>query len=207
LGVEHVSAYTLTIEEGTPFARAGVEVTEQDELRGFEVTAQLLSQLGFERYEVSNYAKGLEARSKHNLAYWNNGFYLGLGPGAAGHYPPRSSKSTDVVSADTLAERYTQPHLYSWLEGQTGELERISREEYVTDALFMGLRLTGGVNLVDLSARAGLDVLERFVAVIESQVNKGLLVLEGTQLRTTETGRWVLNRVISEFLASEVLEG
>ena len=194
LGVEHVSAYTLTIEEGTPFARAGIEVTETDELRGFEVTARLLSELGFERYEVSNYANSLEARSKHNLAYWNNQFYLGLGPGAAGHYPILNS------SADILAERYTQPHLYSWLEGQKPELERISSKEYVTDALFMGLRLTGGVNLKDLSARAGLDVLERFGKVIEVQVKGGLLLLEGTQLRTTETGRWVLNRVISEFL-------
>jgi len=207
LGVEHISAYTLTIEEGTPFARAGVEVTEQDELRGFEVTARLLSELGFERYEVSNYAKSLEARSKHNLAYWNNAFYLGLGPGAAGHYPVRSSESADFPSADVLAERYTQPHLYSWLEHDSPELERVSSEEYVTDALFMGLRLTGGVNLLDLSARAGLDVQKRFAAVIESQVKGGLLLLEGTQLRTTETGRWVLNRVISEFLASEVLEG
>lgn len=194
LGVEHISAYTLTIEEGTPFARAGVEVTEQDELRGFEVTAQLLSDLGFERYEVSNYAKGLEARSKHNLAYWNNGFYLGLGPGAAGHYPTLNS------SADVLAERHTQPHLYSWLENDLPELERISSEEFVTDALFMGLRLTGGVNLKDLSARAGLDVMKRFGKVIEAQVKGGLLLLEGQQLRTTETGRWVLNRVISEFL-------
>lgn len=194
LGVEHVSAYTLTIEEGTPFARAGVEVLEQDELRGFEVTAQLLSELGFERYEVSNYAKGLEARSKHNLAYWNNHFYLGLGPGAAGHYPALNS------SADVLTERYTQPHLYSWLEGQKPEHECISSEEFVTDALFMGLRLTGGVNLKDLSARAGLDVLERFGSVIAAQLKGGLLLLEGTQLRTTEGGRWVLNRVISEFL-------
>ena len=199
LGVEHISAYTLTIEEGTPFARAGIEVLEADELRGFEVTAQLLSELGFERYEVSNYARGPLARSKHNLSYWGNQFYLGLGPGAAGHYPAPSSPEPQS-SADVLALRYTQPHLYSWLEGESPKLEQISPEEYVTDALFMGLRLTDGVDLVGLGARAGVDILERFGAVIWEQVEKRLLVLEGNQLKTTETGRWVLNKVVAAFL-------
>ncbi|MBC7647093.1 MAG: coproporphyrinogen III oxidase family protein, partial [Pseudopedobacter sp.] len=103
-------------------------------------------------------------------------------------------------SADVLALRYTQPHLYSWLEGESPELEQISPEEYVTDALFMGLRLTDGVDLVGLGARAGVDILERFGAVIWEQVEKRLLVLEGNQLKTTETGRWVLNKVVAAFL-------
>jgi putative oxygen-independent coproporphyrinogen III oxidase len=87
LGVEHVSAYTLTIEPGTPFARQGVTVREEDEERGFERTEALLTAAGFERYEVSNYSRSAEAQSRHNSAYWTGEYFLGLGPGGAGFYP------------------------------------------------------------------------------------------------------------------------
>ncbi len=189
LGVEHVSAYTLTVEPGTAFARRGVTVAETDERAGFEVTAELLEGLGFSRYEVSNYARP-GAESRHNLAYWHNRFYLGLGPGAAGHYPEEGA----------LANRRTNPHLHRWLAGETGESELITPGEYVTDALFMGLRLTEGVDLADLSDRTGLDVAARYTNVIEREVRRGLLVREGDRLRATDGGRWVLNEVIRAFL-------
>ena len=191
LGVEHVSAYTLTIEPGTAFARRGVSVAEADERAGFEITAELLEGLGFPRYEVSNYARP-GAESRHNLAYWRNRFYLGLGPGAAGHYP--------VPEKGVLARRRTNPHLHQWLAGEAGESEIISPQEYVTDALFMGLRLTEGVDLADLSLRSGLDVAARYAGVIEREVRRGLLVREGDALRATDGGRWVLNEVIRAFL-------
>ncbi|GGJ85659.1 coproporphyrinogen III oxidase [Deinococcus aquiradiocola] len=88
LGVEHVSAYTLTIEPGTPFARQGVTVREEDEQEGFELTEALLTGAGFERYEISNYARSPSAQSRHNRAYWTGEYFLGLGPGGAGYYPP-----------------------------------------------------------------------------------------------------------------------
>ncbi|WP_370657312.1 coproporphyrinogen-III oxidase family protein [Deinococcus sp. KNUC1210] len=84
LGVEHVSAYTLTIEPGTPFARRGIEVDEDDERRGFEQTETLLTAAGFERYEISNYARTPAAHSRHNRAYWTGEYFLGLGPGERG---------------------------------------------------------------------------------------------------------------------------
>ncbi|MBB6098879.1 oxygen-independent coproporphyrinogen-3 oxidase [Deinobacterium chartae] len=191
LGVEHISAYTLTIEPGTEFARRGLEVSEEDERRGFEVTAARLGELGFARYEISNYARP-GGESRHNLAYWTNQFYLGLGPGAAGHYP---SSQPGV-----LAERVTRPHLHRWLAGESGEPERIGPEDYVTDALFMGLRLVRGVDLADLSRRSGLDVQARYAAVLERQLRRGTLILEGGTLRATDAGRWILNQVVTDFL-------
>ncbi len=91
LGVEHVSAYTLTIEAGTPFARRGVVVREEDEERGFQQTEALLTAAGFGRYEVSNYARTPDAQSQHNRAYWTGEYFLGLGPGGAGYYPSRDA--------------------------------------------------------------------------------------------------------------------
>ncbi len=96
LGVEHVSAYTLTIEPGTPFARRGVEVDEDDERRGFTQTESLLTEAGFGRYEISNYAHTPQAQSRHNRAYWTGEYFLGLGPGGAGFYPPNQNRDAST---------------------------------------------------------------------------------------------------------------
>jgi putative oxygen-independent coproporphyrinogen III oxidase len=203
LGVGHISAYTLTIEPGTPFARRGVRVAEDDERVGFERTAELLSGAGFGRYEISNYARPGE-HSRHNSAYWANKFYLGLGPGAAGHYP--SSEP------GMLAQRRTNPHLHDWLAhdftsdsitGFAGESEAIDAEEHVTDALFMGLRTRAGVNLAELSRSSGLDVAGRYAAPLEHNLQAGLLEQQGDVLRATEAGWWSLNRVLSDFINAE----
>lgn len=191
-GVEHISAYTLTIEPGTEFARRGVQVSEADEHRGFFEASELLAEKGFSRYEVSNYAKTQSAQSIHNLAYWNNRFYLGLGPSAAGHLPGRTEGESAV--------RYTQPHLASWLTGEQAPLESINAEDHVTDALFMGLRLTQGLCLQHLSETAGFDVAQKYAQVIEHYQNQHLLELKGHRLRVPPKGLWILNRILTDFL-------
>ena len=201
-GVGHISAYTLTIEPGTPFARRGVTVAEDDERAGFERTAELLAEAGFERYEISNYARPGEA-SRHNSAYWQNRFYLGLGPGAAGHYPVQSPGQTPELKA----VRRTNPHLHEWLAhdfaaGPAGEGEGIHAEDHVTDALFMGLRTRAGVDLAQLSRSSGLDVCERYAAPLRRNLTAGLLTQNGDMLRATERGWWVLNKVLGEFVNS-----
>lgn len=193
LGVWHVSAYTLTIEPGTEFARRGVQVDEDAEREGFIRTEELLAGHGFTRYEVSNYARPGQA-SRHNLAYWQGKTYLGLGPGAAGHYPALPP------TPNLLTLRRTNPHLHDWLTGESGETLLIDPHEYVTDALFMGLRLRRGLDLADLSRRSGVDVPGRYGPVIERQVRRGLLEQEGTTLRATAPGWWVLNRIVAEFM-------
>ncbi|WP_261664906.1 radical SAM family heme chaperone HemW [Deinococcus sp. Marseille-Q6407] len=190
LGVGHISAYTLTIEPGTEFARRGVTVSEGDERRGFEVTAALLADLGYERYEISNYARPGQ-QSQHNLSYWHTQHYLGLGPGAAGHYP---------AAAPAVSMRRTNPHLHEWLAGETGEAEAVLPFDWVTDALFMGLRLREGVDLSDLSRRSGVDVARAYAPAIRSNLARGLLEQRGERLRATEAGWWILNSVITDFL-------
>ncbi|TSA83911.1 radical SAM family heme chaperone HemW [Deinococcus detaillensis] len=196
LGVGHVSAYTLTIEPGTPFARRGVKVNEDDEQMGFERTAELLTDAGLERYEISNYARPGE-QSRHNSAYWQNRFYLGLGPGAAGHYPTQQ--------AGLRAERRTNPHLHDWLAhdfaaGPAAESEAVDAEEHVTDALFMGLRTRAGVDLAALSLSSGLEVTQRYAGPLERNLKAGLLTLDGAVLRATARGWWLLNKVLGDFV-------
>jgi putative oxygen-independent coproporphyrinogen III oxidase len=191
LGLDHISCYTLTIEEGTPFYKQGVKVTEEAESFALETAEPMLAEFGLARYEVSNHAKkGFE--SKHNLAYWQNNFYYGLGAGAAGHYPHPSEQF--------IAMRRTNPFLHSWLEGNRGETELISRVEFITDALFNGLRLRQGLNIQELSSRAGLDAKTHFASAFAVCESKGWLEWEADTVRCTKAGWWVLNRVVSEFL-------
>ena len=197
LGVEHVSAYTLTIEPGTPFARRGVTVREEDEERGFRQTEALLTAAGFERYEISNYASSLAAQSRHNRAYWTGEYFLGLGPGGAGSYPG---------SVDSQPFRRTNPHLHQWLAGEQGELEILEPLDIVTDALFMNLRLHQGLHLPTLSRRSGVDVAAHYAPVIAEQIKLGLLELNGEHLRTTSKGWWLLNRVVTAFLEYDEAE-
>lgn len=195
LGISHISAYTLTIEPGTEFARRGVSVSEEDERLGFEQAAELLEDWGFERYEVSNYARidqKITPYSQHNLAYWQGRLYYGLGPSAAGHYPSHK--------AGSLSQRRTNPPLSEWLIGQRGQIEDIGQLDYVTDALFMGLRLHKGLNLADLSSRSGINVAEYYASTISRHVERGLLLHQGDNLRATPAGWWVLNKVLLDFL-------
>ena len=84
--------------------------------------------------------------------------------------------------------------------GARGEALPVDDAEFVTDALFMGLRLKEGVDLADLTRRSGLDVQARYSAPLRRNVERGLLVLDGARLRATPQGWWVLNRVVTEFL-------
>ena len=201
-GINHVSCYTLTIESGTPFHRAGVTVREEDEALALERAEPVLNGFGLERYEVSNHARpGFE--SQHNTAYWQNRFYYGLGAGAAGHYPIQSaleSRSVLETHTDVIAQRRTNPHLHEWLLGQRGDLEPVTREDFVTDALFNGLRLKRGIDMAAVSARAGLDARVHFAAAFQVCTDKGWLEWDGDTVRATKAGMWVLNKVVMEFM-------
>ena len=93
---EHISAYSLIIEEGTPFAKRKLNLPDEDtEYRMYEDTAGILAEYGYEQYEISNYAKkGLACR--HNIGYWTRKEYLGLGLGAASLWENQRFSNTDV---------------------------------------------------------------------------------------------------------------
>ncbi len=200
LGLTHISCYTLTIEEGTPFHKQGVKILEEAEAHALEITEPLLETYGLQRYEVSNHAKqGKE--SLHNTAYWQNKFFYGLGAGAAGHYPQITNNHQHT--ADIIAMRRTNPHLAPWLEGQRGTPETISRAEFITDGLFNGLRLRAGIDTSELSQRAGLNAQEHFAKAFQTCFERGWLEQNKDMIRCTKAGWWVLNKVVSVFLEQQ----
>ncbi len=191
LGVGHISAYTLQIEPGTPFATRGIKLDEDLEASAFEQAVNILGEAGFVRYEVSNFARpGQESR--HNLLYWQLGFWGALGPSAAAHLDPRST-STATSSPlpagwveEVYALRTTAPPLPRWLQGEEPAVEAISPLEHAKEALMLGLRLLEGVDLGALEARTGLPLWEWLAPAVRSLEAEGALQVEGERLRATQ---------------------
>jgi oxygen-independent coproporphyrinogen-3 oxidase len=183
LGVDHVSAYTLTIEEGTPFERDGVTVDPDTEAHAFDRAGDVLGAAGLGRYEVSNHARPGH-HCQHNLGYWRSDWWLGLGPSAAAHNP----------GADGMvAVRAVNARLDDWLDGAAPEQEMLDGPAFVTDALIAGLRLVEGIDLDRLSELSGVDVTADRRVGIERARLVGLVVLDGPMLRATSAGLRVLD--------------
>lgn len=181
LGPEHISAYSLILEEGTPFferygngKRAGELPSEEEERLMYMHTRDILSEYGYHRYEISNYARpGYECR--HNLGYWNRAEYLGIGTGAA-----------------SLMQEYR------FTEGE--EPVKLSVQEQMEEFMFLGLRKTEGISKEAFQRYFGRAVESVYGKVIIEMCRKGLLEMEGDAVRLTEKGTDVSNYVMSAFL-------
>ncbi len=177
----HISAYSLIIEEGTPFyerygsGEHAEELPDEDaERRMYERTEEILSEYGYHRYEISNYAlPGYECR--HNLGYWDRREYLGIGDGAA-----------------------------SLFEGKrwSGEEEPVTltRKDAMEEFMFLGLRKMEGVSRRRFREEFQTEMEEIYGTVIEELCRQGLLETAGDRLRLTRKGIDVSNYVMSEFL-------
>ncbi|HGY09614.1 MAG TPA: radical SAM family heme chaperone HemW [Oceanithermus profundus] len=187
LGVGHVSAYTLQVEPGTPFALAGLEPDPDHEAEAFELARAVLGRAGLARYEVSNFARpGEEAR--HNLAYWRMAEWGGLGPAASAHF--------FTPEGPALAERLTNPPLPRWAAGEPPAREAIGPLEHAKEALMLGLRLREGVEPTALEARTGLPLASALAPVLEERQAQGLVRLEGGRLRPSDRGLDRLHGVV-----------
>ena len=214
LAPEHISLYALTIEEGTPMHKWASEgsIPEPDsDLAAdmYQYARESLADAGYHHYEISNWSLP-DRECKHNLVYWENGPYLGVGPGAhsrLGDYrfwtvlSPRdyNTKATDwsdhgVPPIDELIESSLQaiPTLGGW--------EHLSLETTCSETMFLGLRLLDGLNLSAASAEAGVDLAKKFAVPIRECINLGLLEQDGEILRLTESTYLVANQAFTRFL-------
>ncbi|HAN05234.1 MAG TPA: hypothetical protein DCW72_01325 [Elusimicrobia bacterium] len=182
---EHVSFYALEVHDGTPFSAAGVQ-EEPDAAAGmYEAGAAALDLAGLRRYEISNFARpGRE--SLHNLNYWDQGEYLGLGPAAAsylgGERRANTASTGEYVAA--AAAGGCIPLQYSEkLEGRAKDAERI----------MLGLRRTAGIELPD-------DIFIEFRGEIDRLLQAGLIEKSGPVIRIKEDRLYVSNAVFREFV-------
>ena len=196
MGFEHVSPYQLTIEPGTAFGRAVARglwaPPDEDQAAAlYEATQVVLEAAGFDAYEVSNHARGAEARSAHNLHVWRGGDYLGLGPGAHGRRTRQGARTA------TVAHRGIGDYIAGVAaETPWSERETQSARDAAEEKVLLGLRTVEGVALADLAA------LGRTVgtAPLAGLIADGFLAEDGSRVRATAAGRPVLDGVLRALL-------
>ena len=193
---DHVSAYALTVEEGTPLATyvATGRVPDVDpDLQAVrhQVASDLLGLAGYERYEVSNWAKPGRA-SAHNVLYWCAGDYLGFGAGAHGHIEGRRYWTTRLPRDFIIAVRDGGPTI-------AGE-ELLEPDVRAGEALMLGLRLASGVDLLGYGTRFGHAALDRRSDALHGLEQAGLVERSDGQVRMTERGTLLGNEVGSSLL-------
>lgn len=199
LGVDHISAYGLTVEEGTPFAawRAREPQAFFDdaaEAEFYALAIDLLAAAGYAQYEVSNFARPGH-RCAHNMNYWANGEYLGLGVGAAsyrGGVRSLHTRSLDAYLAAALAGRPIP-----------GEAERLEGRRRAGEAIMLALRTVQGVRLSEFKERYGIDVIEAYDRVVAQFAGTGLIERTSDALRLTRRGRFLANDVCGAFITFE----
>jgi putative oxygen-independent coproporphyrinogen III oxidase len=209
-GVPHISVYSLTIEPFTPFALRKVQRNEDKEASDYDLTNEILSGYGLERYEVSSHAK-VGHESKHNQVYWGGNYFLALGPSASGFIPLKRGGETEsrrvgerilppLSHSPTLPLRFTNPPIKSWLKGGVLEIIEVMPERYVQDVLMTGLRTKRGVDVERLEQRTGINILTRYKDIISLFVKHELLEVKDNHLIATDKGLLQLNGMVSRFL-------
>ncbi len=198
---EHISAYSLILEEGTPFysryhddelARERgrnpiVLPSEAEAQQMYETTVEYLGSHGYRRYEISNYAREGYA-CRHNIGYWTGKEYLGLGLGASSLIDETRFKNTT-----DFTDYMTKPF------ARTEEV-KLDRKAQIEEFFFLGLRMTDGVSREDFEKRFACEPEAVYGDLFLRLEQEGLLTAEGGRFLLTPRGTEVSNRVLSQFL-------
>ena len=199
---EHISAYSLIIEEGTRFYQwYGKGQTDQEkypplpdedaERQMYERTEGILEEYGFHRYEISNYAKpGFACR--HNIGYWKRTDYLGFGPSAASLFGNRRWTNT--------ADRSLYLKACGALEKIREDEEILSRQDAMEEFMFLGLRMTQGISTAEFEEKFGKEIHAVYGGVLKKYEAMHLLQEHSGRLALTRDGISVSNVILADFL-------
>lgn len=194
---EHVSCYALTYEPGTRLTaqrRAGrvVPCDEDLEVDLFEFAVETLAAAGFVQYEISNYARP-GRRCLHNLLYWRNQPYVGVGPSAAGCLRRRRYKNvSDVAAYVREMDRRGCAE---------GACETLDDEMMLMEMVMMQLRLVDGLSRSMVKQRLGLDPVERFGKTLDRYGERGMLTVSDEAVALTDKGRFMADAIITDLVA------
>ncbi len=211
---EHISAYSLIIEEGTPFfdiySGSGKKPCpplpdEDAEREMYYMTDAILKEKGYRRYEISNYSlKGFECR--HNLGYWERKNYLGFGLGASSFIKDTRFKNIsklgqyiDLCSSLSLSAKNNIEYYIKEII-DFNNLEKLNKEEAMAEFMFLGLRKTDGIKKSGFYRLFGESLYTVYGSVIEKHKKNGLLTEEGDRLFLSAKGMDLSNYVFSDFI-------
>ncbi|MCR5739537.1 MAG: radical SAM family heme chaperone HemW [Lachnospiraceae bacterium] len=189
----HISAYSLIVEEGTPFGDMQEEgrldiPDEETDREMYHMTARILSGYGYDRYEISNYARpGYECR--HNVGYWTGIPYYGAGIDAASYYG-----HCRYVNSDDIESYMKDPGAGHILT------EKLGTGDLMSEFMILGLRMIKGVSFSEFEKRFGMPLRVKYGHRIEGFVKDGLLEEDGDALRLSERGLDLANVVMRGFI-------
>ncbi len=201
LAPEHISSYSLILEEGTPLFDRQDEFSFPDEdldRRIYRDSALILRDHGYDRYEISNHSlPGYECR--HNLVYWERGDYVGLGLGASSCVDDvRWKNPSNFEVYHEYAESISGSPFP--LRDHCEEYEKLSTGDIISETMFLGLRMTKGIDLEHFRRQFGRDVRSVYGEKVDELISEGALCEEGGRLFLTDYGIDVSNSVFAEFL-------
>lgn len=200
---EHISAYSLIIEEGTQFYEIEENLSlpkEEDDRQMYWRTKELLERERYLRYEISNYAlPGKESR--HNQIYWNLKEYLGMGLGASSYFGGSRFKNTeDLKEYLSFLEDSNLQHNKKEKIGLQRDIQILSKKERMEEFMFLGLRQTKGISEHKFLELFQVNVMELYGNKVENAIQMGMLWRKNGRIGLTERGIDVSNIVLAEFL-------
>ncbi|MDQ0339610.1 oxygen-independent coproporphyrinogen-3 oxidase [Caldalkalibacillus uzonensis] len=196
LDVPHLSAYSLKIEPGTHFHRLHEQnkfhlPPEDEEATMYELLIKRMTESGYAHYEISNFAyTGYESR--HNLTYWRNEEYYGLGAGAHGYV--QGVRHVNAGPVHEYIEKVAREGL------PRVEVHPVSKQEAMEDMMIMGLRTKEGVSRLVFRERYGLKLEDHFGRQLDQLQAKGLITTDGERYWLTEKGLFLGNEVFAAFI-------
>lgn len=195
LNPEHISAYSLIIEEGTPFAEQNLDLPDEDtEYQMYEDTAEILERYGYRQYEISNYAKqGYMCR--HNAGYWQRREYLGFGLGASSLY--RGMRFSDTRRMQEYLKESRNP------DQIRKDVTVLSRNERIEEFMFLGLRMTEGISEKNFEENFDVRLMDVYGDILQKYEETGFMEHIETKWRLTRKGIHVSNHILADFLLDE----
>ena len=195
LDIPHLSLYSLILEHHTVFMnkmrRGKLQLPKEDlEAEMFEYIISELEANGFEHYEISNFTKpGFESR--HNLMYWDNAEYFGVGAGASGYLNGVRYRNRGPI----------QHYLKAVAQGNARlSEEKLTKDEMMEEELFLGIRKKSGVSIARFEEKFGLSFEERYGQIVRELCQQGLLVLDDKVVRMTKKGLFLGDTVAERFI-------
>ncbi|MCK4839479.1 MAG: coproporphyrinogen III oxidase family protein, partial [Desulfobulbaceae bacterium] len=193
---DHLSAYQLSIDPGSRFAerveQGNLQLPDDDQVGMMaEDTLAIMGSSSLERYEISNYARPGH-RCRHNLIYWHNSQYLGLGAGAVANWSGLRIRNTPNPKLYARRLLNEEP---AWLE-----TEALPREASFRETVIMGLRLPEGINLTSLQERFGLDPEEYYGETLQTLIRRKMIEIKLGRLRLTEAALPFANQALAELV-------
>ncbi len=196
LGPEHISAYCLSYEQGTPIVEmtdsgALKKLSEEEELKMYELTNDFLCNKGYTHYEISNFAKR-DKECQHNTVYWENREYIGIGAGAFSYINgERYCNIKDVREYISSVRSKKKLICFS---------EKLPQKKRASEILIMALRMTSGISKEDFFARSGFDLNELFEKQLNNLTQAGLINFDDERIKLTKKGLSVADSIMMEFM-------